>query len=87
MNYSVSYQAKQTQEGIPYVENVELCGCETSNPKDYDRLCGQSSVVKQINSVPKDQEVKIVNETKTYFAAGGVTLGLLFLLLLALSAN
>lgn len=77
MNYSVSYQAKQTQEGISYVERVELCGCETSNPKDYEKLCGNESAVKQINELPLDQKVEKVNVPNTTLAASGVILGLL----------
>ena len=86
MNYSVSYSAKQTSDGIPYVENLELCGCETSNPKDYERLCGNNSVVKQINDVPKDQKVEKLNVMNTTLAITGITLGLsLIISLIALS--
>lgn len=74
MNYSVTYSAKQTTDGIPYVENLELCGCETSNPKDYERLCGNESVVKQINAVPKDQKVEKLNVMKTTLATTGIAL-------------
>ena len=73
MNYSVSYSAKQSDNGIPYVENIEVCGCETSNPKDYERLCGNESFVKQINNVPKDQEIKQINVMNTTLAATGIT--------------
>lgn len=76
MNYSVTYSAKQTTDGVPYVENLELCGCETSNPKDYEKLCGNESVVKQINDVPKDQKVEKLNVMNTTLAITGITLGL-----------
>lgn len=74
MNYSVSYQAKQTQEGIQYVENLELCGCEASNPKEYEKLCGDDSPVKQINELPKDQKVEKLNLVNTSLVIVGVTL-------------
>ena len=85
MNYSVSYQARRTAQGEAFVENIELCGCETSNPKDFERMCGDESVVKQFNSLPKDQMVKRINAVNTYLVGGGITVGLL-LLLLALTA-
>ncbi len=86
MNYSVSYQARRTAQGEAFVENIELCGCETSNPKDFERMCGDESVVKQFNSLPKDQMVKRINAINTYLVGGGITVGLL-LLLLALTAH
>ena len=82
MNYSVSYSAKQTSDGVPYVENIEVCGCETSNPKDYERLCGNDSFVKQINLIPKDQELKQMNVMNTTLAVTGVTVGLTLLITL-----
>ena len=82
MNFSVSYQVKQTREDIPYVENVELCGCETSNIKEYERMCGQESIVKQVNSIPKDQMLKILDNEKTLFAATGLLFGLIVLLII-----
>lgn len=85
MNYSVSYSAKQSSDGVPYVENVEVCGCETSNPNDYERLCGNASVVKQINKVPKDQKLQQMNVMNTTLAVSGITVGLtLFIYLIAL---
>ena len=72
MNYSLSYQAKQSDDDVSYVDHVELCGCETSNPKDYERMCGDAAVVKQLNNMPKDRQVKVLNKTKTYLAASGI---------------
>ena len=72
MNYSLSYQAKQSDDDVPYVDHVELCGCETSNPRDYERMCGDAAVVKQLNDMPKDRQVKVLNKTKTYWAASGI---------------
>lgn len=87
MSYSVSYSAKLTSDGLPYVENVEVCGCETSNPKDYERLCGKESSVKQINLIPKDQELKKMNVMNTTLAITGITVGVsLIIYLIALSS-
>ena len=88
MNYSVSYSAKQTSDGVPYIQDIEVCGCETSNPKDYERLCGHESLVKQINNLPKDQELKQVNVANTTLAITGITIGLTLLItLIALGAR
>lgn len=75
MNYTVAYSAKQTDNGVPYVENIEVCGCETNNPNEYERLCGNESLVKQINLIPKDQEVKQMNVMNTTWAISGVIIG------------
>ena len=72
MNYSLSYQAKQSDDDVPYVDHVALCGCETSNPKDYERMCGDAAVVKQLNNMPQDRQVKVLNKTKTYLATSGI---------------
>ncbi len=76
MNYSVSYKAKQTSEGVAYVEDVELCGCETSNPKDYDRLCGAKSSVKDVNDISRDLKIQEMNVVNTSLVAAVVILGL-----------
>lgn len=87
MSFSVSYMAKQTDDGIPYVEDLELCGCETSNPKYYETLCGNESIVKQINDVPKDQKVEKVNVMNTTLAASGIILGITLIIVLMGFAN
>lgn len=76
MSYSIVYCVQQTTDGKPYVVNSKVCGCETSNPKDYDRLCGDESVVKQINNLPKDQTINRVNVVNTSLAVTGVLVGL-----------
>ena len=81
MNYSVIYKAYQTDEGDSYVVYPEVCGCETSNPKDYDNMCGEESVVKQINNLPKDQTVNKVNLVNTSLAVTGVLAGLSLVIL------
>lgn len=82
MNYSVSYSAKETIDGDPYIEDIEVCGCETSNPKDYEKLCGNESIVKQISSLPKDQEIKKMNVMNTTLAVSGIAVGLTVLITL-----
>lgn len=81
INYSVSYQAKQTKEGTQFVENVELCGCETSDPKEYEQLCVQEVKLKQLNDLPKDQKIRIPNVTNTLLAATGILLALTLIII------
>ena len=55
MDYSVYYSVGvlfKKRESISY---SELCGCETSDPNDYERLCGNDGVLKPIKELPKDQ--------------------------------
>lgn len=58
MSYSISYGKGESNKGIVFVNDVELCECETSDPNDFERLCGDDAVVKQLSNLPKDQEVK-----------------------------
>jgi len=81
INYSVSYQAKQTKEGTQFVENVEICGCETSDPKEYEKLCVQEAKLKQLNDLPKDQKIRILNVTNTVLAATGIVLALTLIII------
>lgn len=81
MNYSVSYQAKQTKDGTQFVENVEICGCETSDPKEYEKLCVQEAKVKHLNDLPKDQKIKMPNVTNTLLATTGILLALTLIII------
>lgn len=65
MSYSVSYHLKQESKGVPYVQDVEVCGCETSNPKDFETFCDGESEIYQIKNIPKEQTIKQFNYVKT----------------------
>ena len=84
MNYSVSYQKGETKEGLPYVDDVSVCGCETSVPVDYVKLCGKESEVYQLNDLSKDQKIERVNTLKTTmaFSVPAVFVSLLIVLIL-----
>ena len=77
LNYSVVYSPKQNSDGSLYVKNVSVCGCETSNPNDYEKLCGNEFLVELINGMPRDQEVEKVNVMNTVLAVTGGALLLL----------
>ena len=76
MNYSVSYRTGQTKEGESYVEDITVCGCETSDTNDYLELCGMESAVDQINKLPKDQKIVRPNSIKTIYAISGLGIGI-----------
>lgn len=60
MSFSVSYKANQdASNGLVYVTEVSTAGCETSNAKQYDKLCGSNSPVKKIDNIPQDASIKV----------------------------
>ncbi len=76
MSYSVTFLPKEDADGKPYVEDVQLCGCETSNPKDYEKFCGNNSFVKSVNHLEKDGRVREVSVWKTSVVTGFVLIGI-----------
>lgn len=81
MNYSVSYTLKNDAvTGTLYVDNVEVCGCETSNPKDYEKMCGRYSMVRQkMKNLPKDQTLEKVNMLNTTLVISAAIIPMTFL--------
>ncbi len=82
MNYSVLYLLKQSNDGVSYVEDIEICGCETSNPQDYNELCGNQALINRIKEIPKDQQIQVLSTGNTIVAVAGVTSGVLIVLLM-----
>ena len=66
-NYSIKYI-----KGNGCVDYVELCSCETSNPKDSEMICGEDGLVKQLTELPKDQEAKRLTSFGAIMGLGGV---------------
>ena len=64
MSFSVSYRSmKDASQGLLYVTEVATTGCETSNAKQYEGLCGSSSpVIKKIQTLPQDATVRKIDE-------------------------
>ena len=55
IKYSVSYQTRyDPSSGVAYVNNVNITGCETSNPEHYNRLCGEGSPIHKLDNLPTD---------------------------------
>ena len=82
MKFMVAYYPKSTPQ-LRYVEGVELCGCETSNPADYEKMCGKDSPVSWVNFMPQNQEVRYVNTAETVVVIGGVLVAALTVLLVS----
>lgn len=60
MSFSVSYKSNQdASKGLVYVTEVSTAGCETSNAKQYDILCGNNSPVKKIDKLPQDASIEV----------------------------
>lgn len=84
MNFSVSYKAKNSGNLI-YVTDVSTAGCETSNAKQYESLCGSSSPIKKIDQMPQDASFEEIDVMKTTLAVtggsiiAGILIGLLML--------
>ena len=69
MSYSVSYGKGESPKGVVFVNDVELCECETTDPNDFEKLCGDdAAIVKQVLDIPKDYKTKRLNLNKTIFA-------------------
>jgi hypothetical protein len=81
MSFAVSYKAKQDDsKGLIYVTEVSTAGCETSNAKQYDALCGANSPVKKIETIPQDDSIEVLDIVGNTML--GVGLGILFSVLL-----
>ena len=74
MSFSVSYKARQdAMKGLIYVTEVSTAGCETSNAKQYDALCGSNSPVKKLNTLPQDASVEELDVVGTTLLTTGLT--------------
>ena len=77
MNYTVSYQLNKSTsnefyydfayDGFYYVTNLQVTGCKTSNPKEYERLCGKYSPTKKITYLYPDKSVEVFDKKETLF--------------------
>ncbi len=55
MQFEVQYRAGvDHQNGTVYYTEVQTVGCSTSNRKDYDRLCGNHSPIRILDTICKD---------------------------------
>lgn len=82
MNFTVGYQLKNS-DGQLFVTEVEVKGCETSNVREYNKLCGNMAPKQIIENLRPDTTVEIYDEAKTYLLLGGLSLIALIPILLA----
>ena len=68
LNYSVAYELKKSHDSIMYVENVNILGCHTNSPDNFELLCGDNSPIMQISQMENVDNVSVYNENKTYAA-------------------
>jgi hypothetical protein len=84
-SYKMKYQFGEDDNGKSYVVNVSVVGCETSNPKDYGKICGYDGAVKKLNRIDSDQVSVLYDEDATLLLMAGVliaTLGVLTIVIL-----
>lgn len=59
MSFSVQYRSRTNHEsGGVYYTDVQTDGCFTSNAKDRERLCGDRSPLRMLDTIQKDMTVK-----------------------------
>ena len=59
MQFEVQYRSEVNhQSGTVYYTEVQTIGCSTSNRKDYDRLCGDRSPIRMLDTICKDMTIK-----------------------------
>lgn len=59
MQFEVQFKAGvDHQSGAVYYNEVQVVGCSTSNRKDYDRLCGNRSPIRMLDTLQRDLTVK-----------------------------
>ncbi|MBP5341775.1 MAG: hypothetical protein J6Y52_05405 [Bacteroidales bacterium] len=74
MSFSVSYKANRDEtKGLIYVTEVSTAGCEASNAKQYDALCGSNSPVKKLNALPQDAFIEKTDVLGTTLLVTGLT--------------
>ena len=74
MNFTVSYKKLKLNNGLIFVTNLQVKGCETSNVKEYTNLCGSNSPIKRLDNLPHDTSVSLYDANKTYTFIGVLAL-------------
>lgn len=69
LNYSVSYKPN-VRNGVAFVSDVSIVGCETSLAKNYETLCGENSSVKKLESIPRNTQLKVTDALGTSLVIG-----------------
>lgn len=72
ISYTVSYETHRSSDGVLYVTDVSVPQCETSNPKDYNQLCGNPSPIKKIQKTTSNTPVRVFDHGATWAVVGTV---------------
>ncbi len=58
MQFEVQYRGGVDHtNGTFYYTDVQVVGCSTSNSKDFERLCGDRSPIRMLDTIPTDMTV------------------------------
>lgn len=77
LNYSVAYELKESHDKIWYMENANVVGCATSNPDQFESLCGDNSAISKISYLEKSDTVSVYDDESTISVVFVGLLGLL----------
>ena len=59
MSFTVQYRGGiDHMNSTFYYTDVKIVGCSTSNSKDYERLCGDRSPIRMLDTICKDMTTK-----------------------------
>lgn len=64
LKFAIAYN-EAYQGNTMYLLDVNTIACETSNPMDYEPLCGKKSPLARIRQIPQDQEVIVGDAAKS----------------------
>jgi hypothetical protein len=87
LSFNVAYELKESSDNYLYVENVNVVGCTTSKPDNYEKLCGDESIIRKLNSIEKNDKVSVDDDGKTIGLILGLEGGLLVALCIILAMS
>lgn len=75
-SYQVKYKCrKDDREGV-YVSNVSVMGCDCSDTRDYNHICGVYGITNALNYIEKDQVSTFDDHVANYLLGYTIGIGL-----------
>lgn len=71
IEYTIAYKLKE-YKGLYYVENVSVTGCKVSKKENYNKYCGFSAPIRQIEQLPNDTTAREFSLGKLMFNSVGI---------------
>lgn len=71
-SYSIFYALDKSDN----VEKAGMCGCETSNPQDYEKVCG---FISQIDWMPNSDSITVTDTGSVIAIASGIIAAIVIL--------